>query len=210
MFQFTIFQQNQTTHYCAIEPKCLILTIIKTLNFKCNSMTKKDFFRIIIKLFGLYWLINSLFSIGTIGYFSTLPNTDFTSFLFPILVLAFFIALFVVLIHKADTIIRLLRLDQGFDEDRIDFQQFGVDNLLMLGTIIIGGFMILDNIPAFINQSYLGFKVLFSPQKDIIQFQEQSTYQWFVSGTKIIFGYLLLTNYPTVSKYLLKLTQKNA
>lgn len=172
-------------------------------------MTKKDFFRIIIKLFGLYWLISSIYSIGTIGYFSTFSTSDFTSLSFSLLFITIFIALFVVLIHKADTIIRLLRLDQGFDDDRIDFQQFGIDNLLMLGIIIIGGFMILDNIPTFINQSYLGFKILFSPQKDIMQLQNQSTFHWFVSGTKIILGYLLLTNYPTVSKYLLKLTQKN-
>jgi len=109
---------------------------------------------------------------------------------------------------KTDVLINLLNLDKGFDNDLIEFQNFGLDNILKLGILIIGGTMILDNIAVFLNQSYLAFKVHTSTVADLIGLNGYSTYHWAVSFTKIILGYILLTNYPFISAYLLKITQK--
>jgi len=109
---------------------------------------------------------------------------------------------------KTDVLINLLNLDKGFDNDLIEFQNFGLDNILKLGILIIGGTMILDNIAVFLNQSYLAFKVHTSTVADLIGLNGYSTYHWAVSFTKIILGYILLTNYPFISTFLLKITQK--
>ena len=101
-------------------------------------MTKKDFFRIIIKLFGLYWLISSFFSMGQIAYFATTSNSNWFGLIYSVVVLFVLIFLFFALIFKADTIIDKLKLDKGFDEDRIEFQNFNVENILILAIVIIG------------------------------------------------------------------------
>jgi len=170
-------------------------------------MTKKDFFRVIIKLFGLYWLISTIFSLGQIVYFST-TNAGWMGIIYSVVMLALMVFLFFVLIFKSDMIIDLLKLDKGFDEDRIEFQNFNVENILMLAVIIIGATMILDNIATFLNQIYLSVKVFLSNQSDLVTINGQSSYHLVLSSTKIVLGYLLLTNYPTVSKFLMKITQK--
>jgi len=55
------------------------------------------------------------------------------------------------LIYKPDKIIDWLKLDKGFDDDRIDFQNFNNTNILKLAVIVIGGIMLIKNIPAFLS-----------------------------------------------------------
>jgi len=171
-------------------------------------MTKKDFFRIIIKLFGLYWLISALFSTGQFYFLSFIPGFTLPAILMAMLIFLVLLILFYMLIIKTDVLIEWFKLDKGFDNDLIEFHQFDLDNILKLGVIIIGGTMILDNIAVFLNQSYLAFKVQTSIVYDLTGLNGYSTYHLAVSFTKIILGYLLLTNYPALSKILLKITQK--
>lgn len=170
-------------------------------------MTKKDFFRVLIKLFGLYWLISTVFSLGQILYISTY-NAGWMGIIYSVVMLSILGFLFYVLIFKSDSIIDLLKLDKGFDEDRIEFQNFNTENILMLAVIIIGATTILDSIAIFLNQIYLGVKVFMSNQSDYVTINGQSNYQLMFSSTKLVLGYILLTNYPSISKFLLKITQK--
>jgi len=171
-------------------------------------MTKKDFFRIIIKLFGLYWLISSMFSSVQFYYLFMSSTLNITSLLMSILLFMVILILFYVLIVKTDYIIDILKLTSGFDDDRIEFQNFNTKNLLMLAMILIGATMIVDNIGTFLNQLYLSIKVFLSSQSDLTTINGQSAYHFWLSLTKIILGYILLTNYPAISKFLLKITQK--
>lgn len=173
-------------------------------------MTKKDFFRIIIKLFGLYWLINTIFSLSQIIYFVRGSISDSTGVIFTTIGFLFAIMIYILLIAGADKIIGWLKLESGFDDERIDFQNFSISNIVILAIILIGGSMILDNIGMFFNQIYLSLRVMMSNQSDLITMQGQSTYHLILSMTKIILGYLLLTNYPFVSRYLLRITQKGS
>jgi len=74
-------------------------------------MTKKDFFRIIIKLFGLYWLISSLFSTGQFYFISFMPGYTLAAILMAILIFLVIIILFYLLIVRTDVFINLLKLD---------------------------------------------------------------------------------------------------
>ena len=171
-------------------------------------MTKKDFFRIIIKLFGLYWLISSLFSTGQFYFLSLMPGYSLPVVLMAILIFMVIIIMFYMLIIRTDDLLNWLKLDQGFDNDIIEFNNIDLDSILKLGVIIIGGTLILDNLAVFLNQSYLAFKVHTATSADLIGLNGYSTYHWAVSFTKILLGYILLTNYPAISTFLLKITQK--
>ena len=178
------------------------------MKFKLNFMTKKDFFRIIIKLFGLYWLISSLFSTGQFYYLSLMPGFSVPVILMSILIFMVVIILFYMMIIRTDVLMNWLKLDQGFDTEIIEFKNMDLENILKLGIIIIGGTLIMDNIAVFLNQSYLAFKVHTATAADLFSLNGYSTYHWAVSSTKIILGYFLLTNFPAISKFLLKITQK--
>ena len=161
-------------------------------------MTKKDFFILIIKLFGLFSVVTSLFSILPSNISFAMMNIDALSILWIVVVIVVVVGLFLVLIFKADKIVRLLKLDKGFDDDKIEIGSLRATDIIKLGTFIIGGLLILDNIPAFLSHLLFAFK------RDIIglEYNTQDKFNWAVSGLNLVIGFLLLTNYNFVAKKL--------
>lgn len=176
-------------------------------------MTKRDFFRIIIKLFGLYSLILTVF------YYIP-SNISYVTFQFePIVLLWLFgasllaILVYVFLILKTDLIIDLLKIDKGFDDEQIDFGSFNSQKIIQLALIIIGGFLIIDYLPDFLQYTYLAFKKEVSPsglnQLEEFGFGKITDYfNWAISGMNLIIAYFLLTNYNRVTKWLTR-NEKN-
>ena len=166
-------------------------------------MTKRDLFRVLIKIFGFYSGIITLFSIVP-GYVSTLPN-DFIPMLFLFVFGMIFLSLLLVyvLILKTDFIIDKLKLDQGFDEDRIQFENLNNENLLKFAVLIIGGFLILDYLPSFLNHTFQAFKTkIHSTENNIYTI---NYFNWISSGINLVLGYLLLTNFKRIASYFNKL-----
>jgi hypothetical protein len=168
-------------------------------------MTKKDFFRLIIKIFGLYFVITIVFSVLPNNLFFVIGEIDLTGIVWLIASMFVLIFLFMFLIYKPDKVIQWLRLDNGFDEDRIDFQNFNISNILKLAIIIIGGIMLIKNIPIFLSNTLFAFKS--SAGNDIngnvIKYGSLRDYiNWGTSFLNIIIGYLVLTNYNFISRIL--------
>ncbi|MEY8022179.1 hypothetical protein AB8P51_15200 [Muriicola sp. SD30] len=172
-------------------------------------MTKRDFFRIIIRSFALYLLLLILFnqlptSISYIGIDFSLIGILYISVGFIILILLFF-----ALMRKSDAIIDILKIDRGFDDDHIDLGNLSQKQILDFALILIGGFLFLDHLPEFFSFCYLGFKKLVSgnnlnPAEGYHLDQESDYFRWVFSGINILLGYLIITNYTKLSKFLLK------
>ena len=102
-------------------------------------MTKRDFFIVLIKIFGLYSIISALFSALPSNIVFVIQNIDFVGVLWIGLVVIFVIGLFLLLLYKADKISDLLKLKNGFDEERIDFGGLKSIDILKFSILIIGG-----------------------------------------------------------------------
>jgi hypothetical protein len=169
-------------------------------------MTKKDFFRILIKVFGLYSIIQSLFVVlpETLpiinGYFGSRVGEGIIGILFVLAMLAFIVFLFVVLIRKTDTVIRWLRLDKGFDDDKIYFEGLTPENILKLSAIVVGGLLIIDHVPSFLSETYQAF-ANHLPGSEQGQHAVQ-TISWATSFMDVIIGFLLVRKYEQVGKLL--------
>ncbi|CAH8283159.1 hypothetical protein EV196_102134 [Mariniflexile fucanivorans] len=172
-------------------------------------MTKRDFFRIIIKLFGLYALILTIFT-----YIPT--NISYVAYQFePIVLLWIFgvaaltVLIYTLLIRKTDLIIDFLKIDKGFDDERIEFGNFNSQKIMQLALILIGGFLIIDYLPQFLQYTYLAFKKEVSPsglnQLEEFSFGKTKDYlDWAISGINLIIGYILLTNYNRITNWINK------
>lgn len=171
-------------------------------------MTKKDFFRLLIKIAGLYFIISAVFSgLSNNIIFSVEGKADWISILWVILTLIIVVGLFTLMIYNADKIINWLKLDKGFDDERIDFQKIETQSILKLALFIIGGLLFIDNIPPFLSRSYFALRSKINPN-DIYHFGSLQDYiRLFTNFLNIIIGYLLITNYNKISK-LLKETDK--
>lgn len=173
-------------------------------------MTKKDFFRIIIKLAGIYWLVTTMYSQLPYLFSAIFNNSDYRLLPYSIGFFLICFAIFILLVFYTDKIIGWLKLDRGFDEERIEFSNFNMGNIVKLALIIVGCMLIVNFIPTFIVQTYYYIKIHISTDlADSFGYTSQNGYQWTLSFLSLILGYILLTNYPALSKFILKITQKN-
>lgn len=170
-------------------------------------MTKRDFFRVIIKLFGLYALIMTIFNyIPTNISFITLEFEPIT-LLWILGAFVLIVLIYVLLILKTDVIVDFLKLDKGFDDQRIEFGNFNSEKILKLAMIIIGGLLILDYLPVFLQYTYLAFKNEVAPKglnyvEDALFGRPSDYFNWVIAGLNILIGIILLTNYVSLAKWL--------
>jgi uncharacterized protein YacL len=158
-----------------------------------QTVTKKDFFRLILKLFGLYIAISLIISVFPGNVSLLLYHYDIIEIIWFIVSIVFIYFIFRFLFFKTDKIIQRLKLDKGFDEDKFEFQNFNSESILKLATIVTGGLLLINNIPVFLGNVlyFIKYTVFIS--------------QWVSFGEsffKVVIGYLILTNYNKVSKLL--------
>lgn len=168
-------------------------------------MTKRDFFILIIKLFGLTTLITSLLSVVPSTFGFAIANMDLFSLVWIILALLLTLGLFALLVLKADKVAQFLKLEQGFDDNRIELGSLAAYDILKIGTFIIGGFLILDNIPAFLSHTLFAFKESLAHHP----YETNDNFYWAVSAINIMLGFVLIRNYGFVARLLRSKKQNN-
>ncbi len=169
-------------------------------------MTKRDFFILAIKLFGLMSVVTTLFS-GILGNISfALMDPSVFTLVWMVIAVLMVIGLFILLIFKADKIVGLLKLEKGFDDERIELGNLNSSDIVKIGSFIIGGILVIDNIPIFLSHTFYSFKD--SVVGEI--YDSRDKYQWLASAIKIIVGYLLLTNFSFVASLLRTKKEENA
>lgn len=169
-------------------------------------MTKRDFFIVAIKLFGLLSLATSLFTAIPSNISFMLMDMDAFSISWLMLVIVILVGLFILLIFKSRNVVNLLKLDKGFDDDRIDFGNLGSADIVKFATFIIGGFLIIENIAPFLNHVLFAFKGTIHGET----YTSSEYMQWTVCGLNLIVGYLLITNYSYVAKIFANKNKNNS
>jgi hypothetical protein len=164
-------------------------------------MTPRNLFNIIIKIFGLFFLREIVNAIPkTVSsffvYFSTSDiGPVITTLLVSIAILMFYCFLVFQLLFKTNKFIDLLKLDQGFNEHELSFEQknefqigLSTSTILTIALIVIGGITLTNEIPTF-----CGYIYLYVDQKGIgYDSSKFDLSPIFYSGVKIIIGLLIL------------------
>ncbi|RZN84570.1 MAG: hypothetical protein EVB11_00525 [Winogradskyella sp.] len=173
-------------------------------------MTKRDFFRVLIKIFALYSIILTVFSwVPTNLMYSFFDYENIVIIAIALLATFLSILIYVFLIKKTDAIIDFLKIDKGFDDSEIELSNFNSEKVLMLGIILISGFLIVSEFSNFIEYSFLAFKT--EIQRGNINYfidnsfgSSKDYFDWIFSGINLLIGCLLLTNYYKISKWIIK------
>jgi hypothetical protein len=163
-------------------------------------MTKRDFFRILIKIFGLYSLILSIFTVIPQNISNVLFQFDIMMLLVILASTMISVGMFLVLLFKSDFIIDKLKLDKGFDDNQIILGNLTNESILKLALIIIGGFLIIDYLPTVLFDLVNAFKT-----KSTFTSIEGNNVNYFdivIGLVNILLGYLFITNYKSISQFL--------
>lgn len=170
-------------------------------------MTKKDLFRIILKIAGLYFIVITVFqALPTIFVFFS--GTPWLSILLFVAILLVVTAIFLALIFNPDRFINVLKLDKGFDDDKVSFRRVDFSDLLKIAIFAIGLSLIVRYLPIFITHVFFLFKLLMKNQNDFTsQFHSEiltDYVSWALKIISLIIGYLMITNYASIANFLLK------
>lgn len=163
-------------------------------------MTKRDFFRVTIKIFGLYNLIAILFYF--IPQFSTyyIEGLDASTFLVLLGSVLLMIAALFVLLFNVDFVIEVLKLDKNFDDDQIIIGNLNSYSIILLSISIISLLFIVNPIPDLLFQIVNLFKNEIS--HSVIGNSPIDYYSLITQVLSVIVGYVLLMNNKKIAKAL--------
>jgi hypothetical protein len=100
---------------------------------------------------------------------------------------------------KSSAVLRIFKLDKGFEEDRIDFGQLGVKDLFKVASIVVGGVLIVEQVSLFLTYSYNAFHMSQIGMEE----ESRSSFEWILCGINLIIGFLLITQYNFIAKKLM-------
>ena len=153
-----------------------------------------------IKLFGLYSAVTTIFSVLPNNIMFSLGHFDVTVAVWVVFALVVTVGLFWLLTFKADSLVDLLKLDKGFTDDRIDFGSIKTEDIIQTGTFIIGGFLLIENVPGLLSHLFWAFKGEIAG----VEFNLKAKFNLTVSILNVLLGYLLFANYDFFAKRLTK------
>lgn len=170
-------------------------------------MTKKDFFKIVLRILGLYFL--------GIVILNNLPNllilfhaSPILSLVLALVVISLYAYIFSLLIFKPDSIIRILKLDQGFDDDAFSAKRIELINVLKVAVITTGLFIIVMHLPTFLTHFLFLFKLVVKNRSGMMDQAEKwlltDYLGWGIKILNLIIGYLMITNYSAIAQFILK------
>ena len=123
-------------------------------------MKTKDFFTLMVKLFGLYSLIISVFSLLPQSISLVAIGWESKWYILVLLTgILLTILMYYLFIRNANIIVEFLKIDRGFEKDEIDFSQFKEDAIVKVAFIILGGILLIESLPAFIGETLRAINV---------------------------------------------------
>lgn len=168
-------------------------------------MLNRDFFRILIKIIGLYFFIQIVFGvipsqISLLGFDSDFSQKIGTIIYFLLIVLLC-IGILYYLIRFPDRIIDLFKLDKGFENESIPLTNFNSRNILTVALVIIGGFLIIENLTTVISLLYYDLKKNYNP---LFPRDPNNSINLLLSAFNLLLGCLFIVFRKNISEYLEK------
>ena len=168
-------------------------------------MTKHDFLTMMFKLFGISLIASVLFTTVPALMFS-FDEPDAGIVLKVISSIVLFMFLTWLLIFRASSLVDWLRLSKGFAEDRIELGNLKPEEIVSIATFIVGGLLLIDNIPDVISQVYWNLREEISRMK----FPAADKHLLINDSVRVLTGILLISNYDVVARFLVRKNPKQS
>jgi hypothetical protein len=166
-------------------------------------MTIRTFWTILIKILGIWLVLDSLNVIPT--FFMTVYETALsgseqgTSMIMVLLLLTLgiYIAVLRLFLFKSAWLIDKLRLDKDFDQDNMNLE-IKESSLFSIAVIVTGGILFADGLPELCRQVFSYF------QQERVFGENPGSGRIIFYLIKTLIGYLLMTNSKLVIKFIEK------
>jgi len=164
-------------------------------------MTPRSLFNIILKVIGIFFIRNILMTAADIIPAVTDVNKeefeDFGMLNLVILLLEFLVNLLLtyILLFKTNWVIDKLKLDQGFQQETLNVN---IDRLAILRIIIIvlGGLLIVDSIPALIQE------IIYFIEMRKSEVPNAKDYNVILQAVKLLIGIFLIVYQRSIANFI--------
>ncbi len=169
-------------------------------------MTKRDLFIVFIKLFALFFVVSTPFSIGTLFSQLSLFGLGFAALLFVLFSLIVMLGVFFLLIFNAHKIADKLKLGKGFDDERVVLGQLSATDVFQSTIVILGLYLMATSFPSLLSFGINAFAQSLAPQPeydDFFLFQNPQTplgYEFITYGIQLLLGYLMILKHKSFAK----------
>lgn len=164
-------------------------------------MSIKLFWTILIKILGLILvsglltvlpqLLMSLYYVFEKDVFQSILNEGFITI--PSILIYFF--LIKICLFKTSWIIDKLKLDKGFEAEKIELN-IGESKIITIAIIVIGGLIFIETLPVLFRDLFIFFQ-------DKNLFKDYPKSGWIIFDVcKVVIGYLLMTNSFKIAKFI--------
>lgn len=170
-------------------------------------MTLRTFWTLLLKILGIWLILSGLTVISQFisafmffgeNHQDKLLGVIYIASLMLLTVGVYFVVL-KLFVFNSNWIIDKLKLDKGFQEEKIDLS-ITLKTVLTIATIVIGGIIFVDALPMLCKQFFT-----FIQQKS--DFREDPQFMWLIFySVKASIGYLIMTNSKSVVDFIHKET----
>lgn len=164
-------------------------------------MTKRDFFRLVIKLIAFNAVLTSILILPTQFFNIHLGMNDVLQIIgITLLGILVMVGLIYFVIKYTDKIINFFMLDRGYDNDRIEINSISSYQIIKLIIVFISGTLIVENVAYVFIELINVFK--YNAYGDVLV-DDKPKYFWvYVRLTSIVLGVILLFNSTRISQFL--------
>lgn len=172
-------------------------------------MNIKTFWTLFLKILGIWLILSGLTVIpqfiSVFAFFGESQRDDLFAVIYIVMALLLTVGLYFVvlklLVFNSSWLIDKLKLDKGFQEERIDLS-ITLKTVLTIVTIVIGGLVLVDALPMLCKHIFI-----FMQQK--LVFRESPQFSWIIFYfVKALIGYILITNSKMVINFIDKKTKE--
>lgn len=160
-------------------------------------MTLKTLFTIILKIIGIFFIkdvvnvlmqsVGSLWLLFSMSSYSGNASSVFVLMLNFVLLIQYGLLSYL-FIFKTDAIIRILKLDEGFDDKTVSINVHR-STILSISIIVIGGYIVATELPNVVNQLINFFNI----RESLVYGQINPNTQYVVLAVlKVIIGFILV------------------
>lgn len=167
-------------------------------------MKIKEIYRLLIKILGLYFLVTILSAILN-PISAMLLDKAFVQFIWPLSIQVIYaIIIFWLFFIKTDWILQILRIDNGNEEDLIEFKDTKKEPIWDFVVVIVGGFLIVKHFPIFISNLIFQFQTVSGINDVTASYVTDMKVRIAINLLGIVVGYLMITNRQKISKWIAK------
>ncbi len=164
-------------------------------------MSKRDLFTALVKLLGFYFFLSYFLSLlSSLYYLITVKENTFGDLLSDIAQHIFLLVVFTLLMLYGDKIVSLFRLSKGYETDNIAVGSVTAVDIVKVGIFIIGGILIVNNLPYAISWIIQRFTVAIR-NENMPTYEKYGAFRAFAN---LVLGFLMITNFGRIAKWFVK------